>query len=139
QEDVLRQTASVSCHYGKATSLDAMILWGRNHTAGSSENANGYMAEATLHLREAQALWTRIENVDRTSDLMGAAAPAEETVIGRVQAYTAGYAHSLFNGNFGAAEMGAQWTGYTTPPRLLPDYSAHPWGVAAFVKFRLGK
>jgi hypothetical protein len=138
-EDVLRQTASVSCHYGQDTALDGMILWGRNHSAGSAENANGYMAEATLHLREKQALWMRLENVDRTSDLLGSAAPIDEAVIGRVQAYTAGYAHSVVSGNAGAAEIGAQWTGYTTPDRLIPEYDAHPWGVAAFVKFRLGR
>jgi hypothetical protein len=136
EEDILRQTASVSCHYGNATALDAMILWGRNHTVGSAEDANGYLLEATLHLRGRQSLWTRIEDVDRTSDLLGA---ANETVIGRVQAYTGGYAHTLGTWKPVAAEIGVQGTGYSTPASLIPEYRAHPWGVAAFVKFQLGK
>jgi hypothetical protein len=139
QEDVLRQTASVECHYGSTTKLDATTLWGRNHTVGEAQNANAYLLEATLHLGEKQSAWTRIEDADRTSDLLRAAAPSAETVIGRVQAYTAGYAHSLWAAKLGAAELGAQVTGYVTPARLAAEYGAHPWGVAAFVKFQLGK
>lgn len=139
QEDVLRQTASVSCHYGGDTTVDATILWGRNHTVGTPEDANGYLLEANLHLRGRQSLWTRLENADRTSDLVGAAAPANESVIGRVQAYTAGYAHTLGAWKPGTAEIGAQWTGYVAPAALVPEYGAHTWGVAAFVKFQLGK
>ena len=139
QEDVLRQTASVDCHYGSATKLDATAVWGRNHTVGEAQNANAYLLEATFHLGKKQSAWTRMENADRTSDLLKAAAPSAETVIGRVQAYTAGYAHSLWTGNLGAAELGAQATGYATPARLVADYCAHPWGVAAFVRFQLGK
>jgi hypothetical protein len=90
-------------------------------------------------LREKQSLWTRMEDADRTSDLLKSNAPAAETVIGRVQAYTAGYAHSLWAGKQGAAELGAQATGYVTPARLVAEYGVHPWGVAAFVKFQLGK
>jgi hypothetical protein len=139
QEDVLRQTASIHCHYGTATKLDATAVWGRNHTVGEAMDANGYLLEATLHLREKQSLWTRMEDADRTSDLLKSNAPAAETVIGRVQAYTAGYAHSLWAGKQGAAELGAQATGYVTPARLVAEYGVHPWGVAAFVKFQLGK
>jgi len=139
EEDILRQTASVDCHYGSATKLDASAVWGRNHTVGEAQNANAYLLEATVHLGERQSVWTRIENADRTSDLLKAAAPAAETVIGRVQAYTAGYAHSLWDGKLGAAEVGAQATGYVTPARLVAEYGAHPWGVAAFVRLQLGK
>jgi hypothetical protein len=139
QEDVLRQTASVDCHFGSATKLDATALWGRNHSVGEAQNANAYLLEATAHFREKQSAWMRIEDADRTSDLLRAAAPAAETVIGRVQAYTAGYAHSLWAGELGAAEIGAQTTGYVTPAQLVAEYGAHPWGVAAFVKLQLGK
>ena len=48
EEGVLRQTASFDYHHRwQAASLDALALWGRNHTIASAENANGYLLEAT--------------------------------------------------------------------------------------------
>jgi hypothetical protein len=139
EEDVLRQTASVACHYGKQTRLDAAAVWGRNHTVGAAQNWNAYLLEATAHLHVKHALWTRMEDADRTSDLFGSAAPSVEFVIGRVQAYTAGYAYSIYKWSFGAAELGAQFTTYSTPSQLTDQYGAHPWGVASFVRLQLGK
>jgi hypothetical protein len=139
-EDVLRQTASVSYHRTwAAASLDATAIWGRNHTIGSTAKANGYLAEATLHARNRHAVWTRAENADRTTDLLGPAAPAEESVIGRVQAYSGGYAHRLWGWSGGSTELGAQFTGYTTPSNLVRLYGAHPVGVAAVLKVQVGR
>jgi hypothetical protein len=81
----------------------------------------------------------RIENVDRTTDLLGAAAPAEETVIGRVQAYTGGYAHRIFSNRWSIYELGAQATLYNTPAPLRTQYGDHPVGVAAVLNIHLGK
>jgi hypothetical protein len=94
--------------------------------------------EAEARLWQRQSIWTRIENDDRTTDLLGAAAPPEETVVGRVQAYTGGYAHRIWHNGWSALELGAQATLYTTPPRLLPFYGAHPVGVAAVLHLRIG-
>jgi hypothetical protein len=142
-EDVLRQTASISYHHQwQDISLDALALWGRNHTIASTTNWNGYLFEATSHLGQgthAQSLWTRIENVDRTTDLLGAAAPQEESVIGRVQAYTEGYAHHLYSNDWSTYELGAQFTEYNTPAALIPLYSQHPFGAAAVLNIHLGK
>ncbi|HTJ30964.1 MAG TPA: hypothetical protein VL346_10705 [Acidobacteriaceae bacterium] len=144
EEDVLRQTASVAVHHAwgegaHGAALDALALWGRNHTVDSAENANGYLLEATSHIHERHSVWTRIENVDRTSDLLGADAPAEERVIGRVQAYTGGYAHRLYADKYGAAEIGAQATFYDTPNTLRGLYGDHPVGVAAVLNVHLGR
>ena len=142
-EDVLRQTASIAYHHtwggeSRAIHLDALALWGRNHTIATPTNANGYLFEATAHLYDRHALWTRIENVDRTTDLLGAQAPPEETVIGRVQAYTGGYAYQLFHNNWSAYEIGAQGTWYETPVALRSLYGDHPAGVAAVLNIHLG-
>jgi len=138
-EDVLRQTASIAYHHAwQAGSLDALALWGRNHTIASAENANGYLFEATAHLRERHAIWTRIENVDRTTDLLGASAPPEESVIGRVQAYTGGYAHRLYANPWMVSELGAQGTFYRTPASLRTLYGDHPEGVAVVLNLHLG-
>jgi hypothetical protein len=145
EEDVLRQTASVSFHHawtlraGSVANLDASAIWGRNHTIGTAVNANGYLLEAEARVNDRHSIWTRIENDDRTSDLLGAAAPAEETVIGRVQAYTGGYAHRIFKLDWGTLELGAQATLYSTPEHLIPFYGAHPAGVAALLHLRVGK
>ena len=139
-EDVLRQTASLAYHHSwRPAQLDAIAIWGRNHAIASPINANGYLAEATLRIQDRHVLWTRIENVDRTTDLLGAAAPPEESVIGRVQAYTGGYAHRIWNWSEGTMELGAQYTQYNPPATLVPLYGQHPFGVAALFKVQLGK
>lgn len=139
-EDVLRQTASISEHHDwRAVEMDATVVWGRNHDVGTDVNANGYLLEAEVRLRERQSLWTRVENDDRTTDLLGAAAPPDESVVGRVQAYTGGYAHRVWHDDWSAVELGAQGTLYTTPERLLALYGSHPVGVAAVLHWRIGK
>jgi hypothetical protein len=139
-EDVLRQTASIAYHHTwRSDSLDALTLWGRNHTINSPTNANGYLFEATTHLHDRHSIWTRIENVDRTTDLLGTAAPPEETVIGRVQAFTGGYAHHLYSNHWSTYELGAQATLYNTPTPLRSLYGDHPAGVATVLNIHLGK
>jgi hypothetical protein len=139
-EDVLRQTASIAAHHTwSIAEIDATAIWGRNHAIGANVNANGYLFEAEMRLRQRQSLWTRIENDDRTTDLLGPAAPPEETVIGRVQAYTAGYAHRIWSNHWSSLELGAQPTLYTTPSRLIPLYGAYPYGVAGLLHWRIGR
>lgn len=66
-------------------------------------------------------------------------------MIGRVQAYTGGYAHGLWGwsngstGSTGSTELGAQFTGYTQPSRLVPLYGQQPLGVAVIFKVQLGR
>jgi hypothetical protein len=139
-EDVLRQTASVSAHHTwTAAEIDATAVWGRNHTTGTAVDANGYLLEAEMRVRARQSIWTRVENDDRTTDLFGAEAPPEETVAGRVQAYSVGYAHRVWKNGWCALEIGAQATVYNTPPRLLEFYGAHPAGFVGLAHLRLGK
>ena len=139
EEDVLRQTASVAYHHATGWgALNAMAVWGRNHTTGSAINANGYLLEAALRPQK-QVVWTRIENADRTTDLLGALAPPVESVVGRVQAYTGGYAHRVWAWGDGSAELGAQVTGYGVPGTLKGLYGGHPAGVAGVFTVRLGK
>jgi hypothetical protein len=139
-EDVLRQTASIAYHHKTpAGDLNAIAVWGRNHTTGSPINGSGYLFEAALRPHANQTIWTRLENADRTTDLLGASAPPVESVVGRVQAYTGGYAHRVYGWQNGSMELGAQWTGYGVPARLVPYYDSHPFGAAAVLAIRLGK
>jgi hypothetical protein len=140
EEDVLRQTASIALHHGfGAAELDALAVWGRNHTDGTLVNWDGYLFEGAARFGGRQTVWTRIENVDRTTDLLGAAAPKFESVVGRVQAFTEGYAHRVWSCEHGTVELGAQATQYNTPDRLKALYGDHPAGFAALLRFQLGK
>lgn len=139
-EDVLRQTASVATHHAwPAATLDATAVWGRNHTIGTNVNANGYLLEAETRVHASQSIWMRVENADRTTDLLGALAPEEESVVGRVQAYTGGYARRIRSEGWSTLELGAQLTFYNTPTRLNPYYGGDPVGVAGILHWRLGK
>ena len=139
-ENVLRQTASIGAHHAWAQAeIDATAIWGRNHIDGTGVNASGYLLEAEARFTGRQSLWTRIENDDRTTDLLGPAAPPEESVVGRVPAYSAGYAHRVWKSGWSALELGAQATLYETPPRLLPLYGAHPEGFVGLLHMRIGR
>ena len=140
EEDVLRQTASAAFHhaFGRA-SLNAIAVWGRNHTDGTAINTTGYLFEAALRLQTSQTTWTRVEDVDRTTDLLGATAPAVESAVGRVQEFTGGYAHRVWTCRHASAEIGAQITGYDVPERLSPLYGQHLVGVAVLVRLQLAR
>ena len=139
-EDVLRQTASLAGHVRWGASvLDMTAVWGRNHTIGTATNANGYLLDGEAKVSDRHFIWMRIENDDRTSDLLGANAPAEESVIGRVQAYTGGYAHRVWGNGWTSWELGAQATLYSTPQPLVGLYGDHPAGVAIVLHGRVGR
>jgi hypothetical protein len=74
-------------------------LWGRNKGLNTDLVWSGYLAESTLRFAECNYVWGRFENVDRTNELLlqNRFEPPtfEENIIGRVQAYTAGYEHDL--------------------------------------------
>src|SRR6478736_5007040 len=70
-EDVQRMTASVSYNRPMASGKWAStLLWGRNRVIETGEVFNGYLAESTLQFAEHNRVWGRIENVDRTSELL---------------------------------------------------------------------
>lgn len=141
EEDIQRMTASVMYnrplqHGNWASSL----IWGRNHSLATGLNWNGYLAESTLRFAERNYLWSRIENVDRTNELLlkNQFEPPgfEESIVGRVQAYTAGYERDIDLVPHLATGLGAQLTLYTTPEQLISRYGAHPIGATVFMRVR---
>jgi hypothetical protein len=140
-EDVQRMTASVMYTRPLAIgSWASTVVWGRNHSPETGENFNGYLAESTLQFSQRDRIWTRIENVDRTSELLlgKQAEPAgfNETFLARIQAYTAGYDHDfpLIPGLTTA--LGGQVTFYGKPDFLTPIYGEHPVGAILFIRIR---
>ena len=139
-EDLDRMTASVMYNrpltHGNWAST---LAWGRNR---SSEGLvwNGYLAESTLRFAERNYVWGRIENVDRTNELLlrGQFEPVnfQESIIGRVQAYTAGYDRDVDVIPHLATAIGAQITLYLSPDSLKAQYGSYPLGAVVFLRLR---
>ena len=99
-ENIRRMTASLiynrPLHNGN---WDSMALWGRNQSLQDGNVGNAYLLESTLRFLNKNNVWTRIENVDRTNELLFGETflpPGfTERYFTRVQAYTAGYDREL--------------------------------------------
>ena len=120
QDDVERMTASIMYNRPLARgNWASSLIWGRNHVLQTGLIWNGYLLESTLRFAERNYVWTRIENVDRTNELLlkdqFQPPDFQESVIGRVQAYTAGYDRDILHIPHLETALGAQVTLYTTP------------------------
>jgi hypothetical protein len=140
-EDLRRMTASLTynrpIHNGNWAS---MALWGRNQSLSDGNVGNAYLLESTLSFATKNNVWTRIENVDRTNELLirgkFLSTNFTERYFTRVQAYTAGYDREIGHLPHLSAALGAQLTSYAVPAVLQPTYGAHPVGVVAFLRLR---
>ena len=85
-------------------------------------------------------MWTRIENAERSSELILGENPLppgfQEQPIGPVQAYTFGYDRDIDLVPHLASAIGAQVTAYGVPGRLRPIYGQRPAGIAIFLRLR---
>ena len=118
----------------------SMLLWGRNRSLLDGNIGNSYLAESTLHWAGKNYLWTRIENVDRTNELLLGENPEpagfQERYFARVQAYTAGYDREIGHIPHLSTAVGAQVTWYGVPDSLKSIYNSHPAGVVIFLRLR---
>jgi len=140
-EDVRRMTASVMYNRPIANgNWASLLLWGRNHVLETGANTNGYLAETTLRFARDNNVWSRVENADRTSELLLGKAPEppgfEERPLARVQAYSAGYDHDFHWVPGITTALGAQLTFYGVPESLRPIYGDRPVGAILFVRLR---
>jgi hypothetical protein len=141
EDDVQRMTASLM--YNRPFirgSWSNSLIWGRNHFLPAGENLNSYLAESTLRFAGVERVWARIENVDRTNELLlgkQAEPPGfQERFLARVQAYTVGYDHDFHWIAGVATAFGGQVTFYGKPDFLTPIYGRHPKGLVWFVRMR---
>src|ERR1700688_274172 len=74
-------------------------LWGRTRSLQDNTVFNSYLLESTLRFATRNYIWTRIENADRSNELLFPHQPLPpnftEQRIERVQAYTLGYSHDI--------------------------------------------
>jgi hypothetical protein len=140
-ENQERMTASVMYNRPlRQGNWASTVLWGRTRSLPGNAIFDSYLFESTLRFRERNYTWTRIENVERSNELILGENPLppnfQEQPIGRVQAYTLGYDRDFDLIPHLASAIGAQFTTYGVPAILQPIYGTHPFGVAVFLRFR---
>jgi len=140
-EDLRRMTASLTYNRPlRNGNWASMALWGRNQSLQDGNVGNAYLLESTLRFLDKNSIWTRIENVDRTNELLTGETllpPSfTENYFTRVQAYTAGYDRDIGHLPHLSTAVGAQLTWYGVPAVLQPVYGSHPLGVLAFLRLR---
>jgi len=141
-EDVQRMTASISYNRPLTRgSWASTLLWGRNRVLQTGQVFNGYLAESTLQFSGSNRVWGRIENLDRTNELLLGKQPEppgfDEQFLARIQAYTIGYDHEfpLLPGL--STALGGQMSFYGKPGFLTSLYGEHPVGAILFIRVRL--
>ena len=116
------------------------LIWGRTKSLADSSKFNSYGFESTLRFMANNHAWTRIENAERSNELLVGENPLppnfQEQPIGSVQAYTIGYDRDFDVLPHLSSALGAQVTVYGAPESLKPVYGAHPAGVAVFIRLR---
>ena len=102
---------------------------------------NSYLLESTVRFAQRNYAFTRIEDVDRTTELLVGerALPRgfDEGSAGRVQAYTFGYDRDVGHVQHLESALGAQVTLYTPGSQLKPVYGSDPAGFVVFLRLRL--
>lgn len=140
-EDQERMTASIMYnrpfHNGNWAST---LLWGHTRSLQDQSIFDSYLLESTVRFRTRNRVWTRMENAERSNELIVGENPLPpgfvEQPIGKVQAYTVGYDRDIDLVPHLASAIGVQTTAYGVPDSLRPIYGTHPAGVALFVRLR---
>jgi hypothetical protein len=140
-EDILRMTASVTYNRPLRNGNSATtLIWGRNLMLPGGEVLNSYLAESTLRFRRQNYVWGRVENLDRTNELLLDGNPEppafQEHFLARIQAYTAGFDHDIDLIPHLETAPGGQVTFYGVPDSLRSTYGSHPVGVVLFLRVR---
>ena len=140
-EDIRRMTASLQYNRPlRRGNWASLLLWGRNQDVSGGNVGNSYLLESTLRFLDRNYAWTRIENVDRTNELLLGENPEpvgfSERYFTRVQAYSAGYEREVGHIPHLSTGLGGQFTWYGVPEVLQPVYGSHPVGVMLFLRAR---
>ncbi|HEX5235349.1 MAG TPA: hypothetical protein VFW25_08470 [Silvibacterium sp.] len=142
--DQRRTTASVMYNRpfrnSAAGDWSSSALWGRTRTGPANTVQNSYLFESLVRFAVRNHAYTRIEDVDRTTELLLDGGPAppnfDEKPAGRVQAYTFGYDRDVGLAPHLSSALGVQITAYTVGSRLEPIYGSDPVGVSLFLRLR---
>lgn len=143
-EDQRRMTASVMYNRPfrnpKRGNWASSAIWGRTRTGPENLIQNSYLFESTVRFSVRNYAYTRVENVNRTTELLLDNQPVppgfDEGSAGRVQAYTFGYDRDFNLVPRLSSALGAQVTAYSPESRLRSIYGSDPMGIAIFLRLR---
>lgn len=140
-EDIRRMTASIQYNRPLQNgNWASLLLWGRNQNLSGGNVGNSFLFESTLRFMDRNYIWTRIENLDRTNELLLGAHPEpagfSERYFTRVQAYTVGYEREVGHIPHLSTALGGQFAWYGVPQNLKPAYGEHPVGGLLFLRLR---
>jgi len=140
-ENQERMTASVMYNRPfQSGNWASTLLWGRTRSLEDDAIFNSYLLESTVRFHARNYAWTRIENAERSNELILGENPLPpgfvEEPIGHVQALTLGYDHDFDLIPHVTSAFGGQFTTYGVPDTLQPIYGSHPLGVAIFIRLR---
>lgn len=130
--DQVRSTASL--HYSRPMaggSWSSSFIWGRNHSTETKANTNSYLVESVLPVARGNFITGRFELVDK-NELLGVPMGTY-----RIGAYTIGYTRDIGMFRHVKTGIGANFTAYSIPQTIKPEYGDHPVGGNIFVRFRL--
>jgi hypothetical protein len=116
------------------------LIWGRAKSLEDNSIFNSYVFESTARFATRNHVWTRVENAERSNELLLGENPLapnfKEIPIGRVQGYTIGYDRDFDIVPHFSSALGMQVSVYGVPEGLKVAYGSHPAGVAVFVRIR---
>ena len=140
-EDQARTTASVMYNKPFRTgNWASTAVWGRTRSLEDSAKENSYLLESTVNFHEENYAWIRLENAERTNELLGGEKPLppgfKEEPLTHVQAYTVGYDREIRLLPGVSSAVGAQVSKYGVGTPLKPIYGADPIGVSVFIRLR---
>jgi hypothetical protein len=140
-ENQQRMTASLMYNRPLAKgNWASTAVWGRTRSIPGGVIFSSYLLESTLQFQQRNFVWTRLENTDRSNELLLGENPLppnfEEQPIGRVAAYSFGYDREFGPTRHIAIALGAQVTAYGVPSVFRPVYGSDPAGVAVFLRIR---
>jgi hypothetical protein len=140
-DDQARLTASVMYNRRlQGGNWASTMLWGRTRSIQDNSIFNSYLLESTMRFHARNSVWTRVENVDRSDELVLGENPLpagfREKAIGRVEEYTFGYDRDFPIVPHLSSALGAQFTTYGVPATLRPIYGSHPVGFVVFARLR---
>ena len=116
------------------------LIWGHTRSVQDKSIFDSYAFESTLRFHTSNHVWTRIENAERSNELLLGENPLpanfKEVPIGRAQGYTIGYDRDFDIVPHVSSALGMQVEIYGVPEGLKAVYGSHPAGVAVFVRIR---
>ncbi len=116
------------------------LIWGRTKSLEDNSIFNSYAFESTARFATRNHVWTRVENAERSNELLLGENPLppnfKEIPIGRVQGYAIGYDRDFYIVPHISSALGMQVAVYGVPEGLKVAYGSQPAGVAVFVRIR---